>query len=192
MVLCTILAEGAFSSLTLMVGHPACKKWGNGGGGHCLVWMEWRPSGWSVCLPLLIFPCTIKSRSSLLAPAHPGGPGKKDRKTVVVWWWWCYKMDECLCILYCCLYDMFCDSRWTILTCDIQRIMMLLSHSFLLRRLSFSMSGTIRNRQDFRYISPVYLLTCSIAWLHSTNTHVIAFNTGISHLFTLSPAVLPE
>jgi len=26
--------------------------------------------------PLLIFPCTIKSRSSLLALAHPGGPGK--------------------------------------------------------------------------------------------------------------------
>jgi len=26
---------------------------------------------------LLIFPCTIKSRSSLLAPAHPGGPGKR-------------------------------------------------------------------------------------------------------------------
>jgi len=28
-----------------------------------------------VYLPLLIFPCTMKSRSSLLAPAHPGGPG---------------------------------------------------------------------------------------------------------------------
>jgi len=47
--------------------------------------MEWRPAGWSVCLPLLIFPCTVKSRSSLLAPAHLGGPGKKGRKTVVVW-----------------------------------------------------------------------------------------------------------
>jgi len=34
-------------------------------------------AGWSVCLPLLIFPCTIKSRSSLLAPAHPGGLGKR-------------------------------------------------------------------------------------------------------------------
>jgi len=33
-----------------------------------------------VCLPLLTFPCTIKSRSSLLAPAHPGGPGKKAVK----------------------------------------------------------------------------------------------------------------
>jgi len=49
--------------------------------------MEWHPAGWSVCLPLLIFPCTTKSRSSLLAPADPGGPGKNKRvvyETVVV------------------------------------------------------------------------------------------------------------
>jgi len=73
-----------FSALTLLVGqqkgHPACKKWGDGGGGHRLVRMEWRPAGWSVCLPLLIFPTTIKSRSSLLAPAHPGGPRKRAVK----------------------------------------------------------------------------------------------------------------
>jgi len=50
-------------------------KMGDGRGGHWLVRIEWRPAGWSVCLPLLIFPCTIKSRSSLLAPTHPGGPG---------------------------------------------------------------------------------------------------------------------
>jgi len=29
-------------------GNPACKKWGDGGGGHWLVPMEWRPAGWSV------------------------------------------------------------------------------------------------------------------------------------------------
>jgi len=46
--------------------------------------MEWRPAGWSVCLPLLIFPCTIKSRSSLLAPAHPGIPRKRAVKRL-----WC-------------------------------------------------------------------------------------------------------
>ena len=46
--------------------------------------MEWRPAGWSVYVPLLIFPCTIKSRSSLLALVHPGGPGKK----AVKWLWW--------------------------------------------------------------------------------------------------------
>jgi len=45
-------------------------------------------SGWLEfnfpCQPLLISPCTIKSRSSLLAPVHPGRPGKKGRKMVVV------------------------------------------------------------------------------------------------------------
>jgi len=60
------------------------QKLGDGGGGHWLVRMEWRPAGWSVCLLLLIFPCTIKSRSSLLAPAHPGGPGKRAVKRL-----WC-------------------------------------------------------------------------------------------------------
>ena len=41
-----------FSALTLLVGwqegHPACKKMGDGGGGHWLVRMEWRPAGRSV------------------------------------------------------------------------------------------------------------------------------------------------
>jgi len=49
----------------------------DGGGGQWLVRMEWLPAGLSVCQPLLIFPCTIKPRSSLLAPAHPGGPRKR-------------------------------------------------------------------------------------------------------------------
>jgi len=57
---------------------------GDGGGGHWLVQMEWHPTGWSMCLPVLIFPCTIKSRSSLLVPAHPCGPGKRAVK-----WLWC-------------------------------------------------------------------------------------------------------
>jgi len=70
-------------------GHLACKKnRGNAGGGHCLARIGLHPAGWSVCLPLLIFPCTIKSRSSLLAPAHPGGPGKR----AVKWLWWWYSM----------------------------------------------------------------------------------------------------
>ena len=33
---------------------------------------------------LLVFSCTIKSRSSLLAPADPGGPRKRAVK-----WLWC-------------------------------------------------------------------------------------------------------
>jgi len=77
----------AFSALTLLVrrqeGHPACKKWGNSGGGHCLVRMEWCPAGWSVCLPLLIFSCTRKSRTSLLALIHSGGPGKRAVKRLL-------------------------------------------------------------------------------------------------------------
>jgi len=81
------------------------QKWGDGGGGHWLVRMEWRPAGWSVCLPLLIFRCTIKSRSSLLAPAQPGGP-EKGPETVVVWcggatdrvaWSVCLLVSQSLC-----------------------------------------------------------------------------------------------
>ena len=47
-----------------------------------------RLSGLSVFLPPLIFPCTIKSRSSLLALAHPGGPGKRAVKRL-----WCGLME---------------------------------------------------------------------------------------------------
>jgi len=43
-----------------------------------------------VCLPLLIFPCTIKSRSSFLAPAHLGGPGRRAVKRL----WWCGGLDD--------------------------------------------------------------------------------------------------
>ena len=46
--------------------------------------MEWHPAGWSVCVPLLISPCTVKSRSSLLASAHPGDPRKRALKRL-----WC-------------------------------------------------------------------------------------------------------
>jgi len=50
-----------------------------------LVWMEWRPHGLSVCLPVVILPSTTKSkRSLLLAPAHLGGLGKKSHKMVLV------------------------------------------------------------------------------------------------------------
>jgi len=49
--------------------------------------MEWSPARWLVFLPLLIFPCTIKSRSSLLAPAHLGGPGKRAVKRLWCVWW---------------------------------------------------------------------------------------------------------
>ena len=73
----------------------------DGGGGHWLVWMEWRPSGWSVILPLLIFPCTIKSRSSLLALAHPGGPIKRAVKWLL-WWWFLLNMRYSFVLLNFC------------------------------------------------------------------------------------------
>jgi len=73
-----------FQSTRSLVGDDL--KMGDGGGGHWLVRMEWRPAGWSVCLPLLIFPCTIKSRSSLLTPAHLGGPRERAIKNICVWW----------------------------------------------------------------------------------------------------------
>ena len=39
------------------------KNWEYGGGGHWLVWIEWCPAVWSLCLPPLIFPWTCcKSR----------------------------------------------------------------------------------------------------------------------------------
>ena len=94
-----------FSALTLLVGWqeglPACKNMGDDGDGHCLVQMEWRLARWSVCLLLLIFPCTLKSRSSLLAPAHPVGPWKRAVKWL--WWWW-YWMYISMCLLSCGLH----------------------------------------------------------------------------------------
>ena len=67
--------------------RPVKNGW-KGGGGQWLVRMEWCPAGLSVSLPLVIFPCTIKSRSSLLAPAHPGGPGRRAVKRL----WWCWPL----------------------------------------------------------------------------------------------------
>jgi len=66
------------------------KTMGVDGGGHWLVRIEWRPAGWSVCLPLLIFPCTVNSGSSLLALAHPDGPRKRAVK-----WLWCGGGGRC-------------------------------------------------------------------------------------------------
>jgi len=66
------------------------RKWG---------WWRWAlvsPDGvapsWMVCL--LIFPCTIKSRSSVLAPAHPSGPGKRAVKRL-----WCGESSDVWCFL---------------------------------------------------------------------------------------------
>ena len=59
-----------------------------------MVGIEWRLAGWSVCLPLLIFPCTTKSRRSLLAPAHPGGPGSGEMGLKRLWCGGTYVGDD--------------------------------------------------------------------------------------------------
>ena len=73
--------------LTLFVGwqegHPACK---NGG------WWKWALVSLDVVVPSRMvcvsacvnLPLHHKSRSSLLAPAHPDGPGKRAVKRL--WW----------------------------------------------------------------------------------------------------------
>jgi len=64
-----------------------CQLGGGGGGGPTAPGLSGRgggPAGGSVCLPLLIFPCPIKSRSSLLAPAACG-PGKRAVKRLRLW-----------------------------------------------------------------------------------------------------------
>jgi len=73
--------------LTLLAGwqegHPACKKWGDGGDGQWLVRMEWRPAGLSVCLPVnLLLHHKVQKFSS--GTGSPGWSQKKGRKTVVV------------------------------------------------------------------------------------------------------------
>ena len=89
-----------FSALTLLVGrqegHPACKKeWGG--------WQRWAlvsldgvaPSRMAGVSASVNFPCTMKSRSSLLATAHPGGPGKRAVKRS---WWWCGEGNVFSCV----------------------------------------------------------------------------------------------
>ena len=65
-------------------------------------WWRWAlvsPAGvapsWMVGVSASVnLPRTIKSRSSLLAPAHPGGPGKRAVK-----WLWCV----CVCDFVLCM-----------------------------------------------------------------------------------------
>ena len=77
----------SFGALTLLVGwqegHPACKKWGDGGGGHWLVWMEWRPAGWSVSASVNL-PLHHKVQKFSSGTGSPGWSQKKGCKMVVV------------------------------------------------------------------------------------------------------------
>jgi len=90
-----------------------CYQYRDGGGGHWLVRMEWHSARWSVCLPLLIFPCTIKSRSSLLAPAHPGGPGKRAAKRL-----WCGGGNDWLITHRCSIAERGGCFQWRLFVCQ--------------------------------------------------------------------------
>jgi len=77
----------AFSALTLLVeqleGHPPVKKWWR--------WALVSPHGVTPSRMISVsasvnLPLHRKVRSSFLAPAHPGGPGKRAVKRL--WWWW--------------------------------------------------------------------------------------------------------
>jgi len=63
----------------------ACKIYGGDGGGeHWLVRMEWRPAGWSMCLPSLPLHHEVQKFSS--GTVSSMWSRKKGRKTVVVWY----------------------------------------------------------------------------------------------------------
>jgi len=86
-----LLAAGAFSALTLLVGrqegHPACKKLSGWMLAWLSVWSEVQtcicPS-WCHCHSLSL--SSVKSRFgfTFLVPAHPGSPGQRAIKRVCV------------------------------------------------------------------------------------------------------------
>ena len=59
------------------------KKWGDGAGGHWLVWMEWRPAGWSVSASVNL-PLYHKVQKFSSGTGLPGWSRKKGHKMVVV------------------------------------------------------------------------------------------------------------
>ena len=78
----------AFSALTLLVGrqegHPACKKWGDGGGGH---WADGVAPSWMVGVSASVnLPLHHEVQKFSSDTGTPGWFRKKGRKTVVVWW----------------------------------------------------------------------------------------------------------
>jgi len=77
----------AFSALTLSVGrqegHPTCKKWGDDGGGHLLVQMEWRLAGWSMSASVNL-PLHNKVQKFSSGTGSPRWSRKKGHKTAVM------------------------------------------------------------------------------------------------------------
>jgi len=88
----------AFSALTLLVGqqegHPACKKWRDGGSGH---WLVVSPDGVATRRMVGVFasvnlPLYHKVQKFSSGTSSPGWSRKKGRKMVVVVW--CHQIRE--------------------------------------------------------------------------------------------------
>jgi len=60
--------------------------------------MEWRPSRMVGVSASVNLPLHHKVRSSLLAPAHLGAPGKRAIKR----WWWCGGIQNSITLCFCC------------------------------------------------------------------------------------------
>ena len=67
--------------------------WGDGGGGHWLVRMEWRPAGWLVSASVNL-PLHHKVQKLSSGTGSPGWSRKKSRKMVVVCWWWYINAED--------------------------------------------------------------------------------------------------
>jgi len=62
---------------------------GDGGCGHCVVWMEWRPAGWMVGVSTSInLPLHHEVQKFSSGTGSPGDPGKRAVKRLwcVVWY----------------------------------------------------------------------------------------------------------
>jgi len=79
------------------------KKWGHGGGGHWLVWMQWRRLVVSASVNL---PLHHKVQKFSSGTGSPGWSRRKGRKMVVVW----YCMWQ--------LYTIICTHTWAVFTVD--------------------------------------------------------------------------
>ena len=82
----------AFSALTLLVGpqegHPACKSYGEDGGGGALVSPDGVLPGRMVNVSASVnFPLHHKVQKFSSGTGSPGWSWKKGRKTAVCWWW---------------------------------------------------------------------------------------------------------
>ena len=145
--------------------------------------MEWHPAGWSVCLPLLIFPCTIKSRSSLLAPAHRGGPG---RRAVIRLWYFGGWYEEWLICGYILRLTKEVDC---VETCPLMTLMMIVIASGQTNLPKGHIAATYRQFTRIRQASPM-CTPSNTCFLEPSRVHVPNSISIGSAIFAESPYTL--